>query len=234
MAIGNRCCNWHGSPFTLGCILNDQLLKTKKRYDDLRWQALREYARPPPSPLDPSSYPTIFSFCLAQTSPQKSRQQNGSPKGAACLPDDEQPSLQEVLLSITTQGTTVMSPGTAADAAVFNPNIHADSDDNAPTSWSFAARQRLECARLGRAFRWARQRVRQELRGLALEHSELLLGAVRRINAVGGYSGGGRGPVRSEGTTRRREHELEPWGFRDGAKSQDVRVGDKPKFTRLR
>ncbi len=60
-----------------------------------------------------------------------------------------------------------------------------DGDDDiaaaAPTSWSFAACQRSECARIARIFRYARQRLRQELRGLALSHAELLLGAVTRM-----------------------------------------------------
>lgn len=63
-------------------------------------------------------------------------------------------------------------------------NIAVDDDEDsvtsAPKSWSFAARQRFECARIVRVFRYARLRMRQTLRGLALDHAELLLGAVTR------------------------------------------------------
>lgn len=58
--------------------------------------------------------------------------------------------------------------------------------DAPPTSWSFAARQRCECARIARVFRYTRHRMRQELRGLALNHAELLLGGVTRIVAANG------------------------------------------------
>lgn len=109
---------------------------------------------------------------------------------------DEEHSLEQVLLSIAPQ----QSNADATNAAAFTASHEvADDDDVAPTSWSFAARQRIECARIARAFKWARQRLRQELRGLALEHAELLLGAVRR--AV--EAGGGRGTT---GRERRVDH----------------------------
>lgn len=63
-------------------------------------------------------------------------------------------------------------------------NVAVDDDEDSlnavPKSWSFAARQRFECARIVRVFRYARLRMRQTLRGLALDHAELLLGAVTR------------------------------------------------------
>eukprot|EP00903_Cladosiphon_okamuranus_P016193 g14943.t2 len=80
------------------------------------------------------------------------------------------PSLEEVRLSTVGQEPT--RTATAVDGE--------DIADTVPTSWSFAARQRSECARIARVFRYARHRMRQELRGLALDHAELLLGAVTR------------------------------------------------------
>lgn len=80
-------------------------------------------------------------------------------------------SLEQVLLSTARQDPT----GGASTVDDGEENA-----DTAPTSWSFAARQRSECSRIARVFRYARQRMRQELRGLALDHAELLLGAVTR------------------------------------------------------
>lgn len=89
------------------------------------------------------------------------------------------PSLEQVLLSTVNQATSRKAGG----------DINDDDDERSaaepPTSWSFAARQRYECARIARVFRFARHRIRQELRGLALDHGERLLGAVsRRLVAV--------------------------------------------------
>ena len=103
--------------------------------------------------------------------------------------------LGEALLATVTQegsGTTTVDNG-------------KDDTDDVPTSWSFAARQRSECARLARVFRYARHRMRQELRGLALDHAELLLGAVTRtvVTATRG-SGGIPAVPSSTGTARGR------------------------------
>ena len=98
--------------------------------------------------------------------------------------------------------------------------IATDSDEDiaaaAPTSWSFAACQRSECARIARVFRYARQIMRQELRGLALSHAESLLGAVTRtvVRAAEGDGKrralGAESPVRtSKGQTRLNQPQVE-------------------------
>lgn len=100
-------------------------------------------------------------------------QGTGPPTSGDVVPNtvaSGRPSLEEVLLSTVRQEPT--RTATADDGE--------DNADTEPTSWSFAARQRFECARIARVFRYARHRMRQELRGLALDHAELLLGAVTR------------------------------------------------------
>ncbi|CAM9401133.1 unnamed protein product [Ectocarpus fasciculatus] len=84
------------------------------------------------------------------------------------------PSLEQVLLSTVNKATTRKAGGDIDD------DDDVCSAAEPPTSWSFAARQRYECARIARVFRFARHRIRQELRGLALDHGERLLGAVAR------------------------------------------------------
>ncbi|CAM9710944.1 unnamed protein product [Scytosiphon promiscuus] len=86
------------------------------------------------------------------------------------------------------RSSTVMQakPRETVEQAIDGEEYSADTP---PTSWSFAARQRCECARIARVFRYARHRMRQELRGLALNHAELLLGAVTRMVAADGAAG---------------------------------------------
>ena len=104
-------------------------------------------------------------------------------------------SLEEVLLSTVQREATRT---TTVDDGKYDP-------DDAPTSWSFAARQRSECSRLARVFRYARHRMRQELRGLALDHAELLLGAVSRTIVAATRGPGGSSAVPSSmGTARGR------------------------------
>lgn len=101
------------------------------------------------------------------------------------------PSLEQVLLSTVTLGATHT---TMVDD-------DEDSTDAAPTSWSFAARQRSECARIARVFRYARHRIRQELRGIALDHTELLLGLMTRTVAT---IAAGTGPGATSGASSAR------------------------------
>lgn len=138
----------------------------------------------PPLPLDrlrrgswPGQMPSVHR-----------QRDGGAPKKESSntgLPNEDQastvtiaarsPSLEQVLLSTVNHATTRKAGGDA-DA----DDDDERSADEPPTSWSFAARQRYECARIARVFRFARHRIRQELRGLALDHGERLLGAVAR------------------------------------------------------
>lgn len=106
----------------------------------------------------------------------------GSPREDCLFPDTADDSLsflEQAQVSTVRQETTRAT----IDQAIDGDEHSADAP---PTSWSFAARQRCECARIARVFRYARHRMRQELRGLALDHAELLLGAVSRIVAADG------------------------------------------------
>lgn len=120
------------------------------------------------------------------------------------------PSLEQVILSTVRQEAT----------RITTVDDDEDNADTAPTSWSFAARQRSECSRIARVFRYARHRMRQELRGLALDHAELLLSTVTRTVATiaeGRGSGGAAGVSSPTGTARgHRSHErpqVEHGGF---------------------
>lgn len=153
-------------------------------------------------PYPDKQYPTRDPNFISQpSSPDQARLSGSSPW--QCAPPrsndndhnhhrDEDASLREVLdsLSVARQDTETKSPqlgfppptgGTTPDTC---HERGADGDEAPPTSWSFAARQRIECARLARMFRWADQRLKQHLRGLALGHAELLLEAVRRVDGA--------------------------------------------------
>lgn len=107
---------------------------------------------------------------------------------------DDHQSLEEVLRTMSTPQSpsssvaAAVTPntrtiGATPDAFAFTHDARGgqeEIDDVTPTSWSFAARQRIECVRVVRSFRWVSTVLQQELRGLALEHAELLLGALRR------------------------------------------------------
>lgn len=141
-----------------------------------------------------------------QTSPIERRQDEVATSGeAAAIDGSEGPCLEHVLMSIATQdGTTIYTAGGGSLSPTHENHPEVDKDkcryittvEQPPTSWSFAATQRLECSRIARAFRITRQRLRQELRGLAIKHAESLLGAVRRTfvtaAAGGGYTTGSR------------------------------------------
>lgn len=140
-----------------------------------------------------------------QTSPIERRQDEVATGGEAAAVDGSQgPCLEHVLMSIATQDGTVICTGGASLSGTNGNHPEMATDkcryittvEQPPTSWSFAATQRLECSRIARAFRMTRQRLRQELRGLAIKHAESLLGAVRRTFATaaagGGYATGSR------------------------------------------
>lgn len=61
--------------------------------------------------------------------------------------------------------------------SVANQAIEAKPSSN---FWWLTACRRAECGRIARACRWSRQRMRQELRGIVLEHNEQLLASVSR------------------------------------------------------
>ncbi|CAB1111071.1 unnamed protein product [Ectocarpus sp. CCAP 1310/34] len=136
------------------------------------------------------------------------------------------PSLEQVLLSTVNKATTRKAGG----------DIDNDDDERSavepPTSWSFAARQRYECARIARVFRFARQRIRQELRGLALDHGERLLGAVaRRLVAVPEERGTGAanadGIVRGRAAAGERTQREQPRAGRSGFDSRGREGGQQ-------
>lgn len=117
-------------------------------------------------------------------------------------------SLEEELLS-----SVKCAPTNATTGVVDDEEYGVNAP---PKSWSFAARQRLECARIVRIFRYARLRMRQTLRGLALDHAELLLGAVTRtvVEVAGG--GGEEDKLPAGGPARGKIQQQRPQA-RDGA-----------------
>lgn len=133
----------------------------------------------------------------------------------------DRPSLEQVLMSVHNQGK-----GLTAAAATYAAYDECEDDGAAPTSWSFAARQRFQCAHLMRAFRWVDRRMRQELRGLALDHAERLLAAVHRIVTARGEEGATEQGVRREGDNRHARH--------GQPSQQDCRRGAEPVRWHLR
>lgn len=111
---------------------------------------------------------------------------------AAVVDEDEGPCLEQLLLSFVP--TNVNHPELTTYKTEYTP-----AAEPPPTSWSFAATQRLECSRIVRSFRMTRQRLRQELRGLAIKHAESLLSAVRRNFATSETGGGNITGRRSNG-----------------------------------
>ncbi|CAM9191667.1 unnamed protein product [Ectocarpus sp. 4 AP-2014] len=139
-------------------------------------------------------------------------------------------SLEQVLLSTVNQATSRKAGG----------DIDDDDDKcsaaEPPTSWSFAARQRYECARIARVFSFARHRIRQELRGLALDHGERLLGAVaRRLVAVpeerGTRAANADGIVRGRAAAREQTQREQPSVGHSGFDSRGGEGGQRPEGT---
>lgn len=149
---------------------------------------------------DGATQPNSLLEQISVVQPQSSMSPRGNETADAPLRDahnskniDEDQALREVLDSLSKMQNAATAPAMAEPAnysTSYGVSCHEyhhhgvnslEEKEAPPTSWSFAARQRTECARLTRAFRWARQRIRQQLRGLALDQSERLLKTVRRI-----------------------------------------------------
>lgn len=167
------------------------------------------YLRPPP---------VLPRRCPWTTTPRQPQMPSFEHERNASSPNDKSPSnngaspvaaaanvsfLEGELLSSVKWEPTHAGVGTAV-------GDDGDSVNAAPKSWSFAARQRFECARIVRVFRYARLRMRQTLRGLALDHAELLLGAVTRTVVEVAEGRGTAVKFRAGGSARRERRPERP------------------------